>query len=183
MAVVLEQTSPVNEDVGSNESYEERKQGSSRLLRQSQVEQYEIVLPVISGGEYQEARDYAIETAKRYSARLVLVYVTPRTSIPDGFLEYAKSEGLGDVSWNYYNLLGEQELAPFKKYAEDHGIEWTSQVFVGKLKDVLKAFSGNRKAIVILNPSNGKKGSQFPLLSNGQIEQKILNLSPARASR
>lgn len=155
MAIVLEETGSVNQSSSLTAS-DKLRPSSNKLRSQSVLSEYEVILPVSSSGDYREALDYAIDTAKRYSARLVLMYVTPRTRIPDGFYEYARSEGLKYVEWNYYDSLAKQELAPLGKYVEAEGAEWTPQVFVGNLKEALKVYSGNRKAIVILDPKTGK---------------------------
>ncbi len=155
MAIVLEESDSDNRTSSLNRS-DEILRSSNKLKSRTVLGEYEVVLPISGSGNYREALDYAIDTAKRYSARLVLMYVTTRSRIPEGFLEYARSEGLKDIEWNYYNSLAEQELAPFGKYVEAEGIEWTTHVFVGNLKEALKLCSGNRKAIVILDPTTEK---------------------------
>lgn len=168
MAVVLDQRNEDSKKVIANEP--ERKT-SSGVQRNKLLEGYKVILPINASGDYQEALDYAIETTKRYSGRLVLLYVTPETLIPDAFVQFAKNEGVRDLEWNYYNSLGEQKLLELGRYADASGIEWTSYVHIGKLKDALKAYSGNRKAIVILDPATNKKGSDSSNLTVEQISK------------
>ena len=169
MAIVLEESGSVNQTSSLNTS-DELLRNSDELKSRSVLGGYEIVLPISGSGDYREALDYAIDTARRYSARLVLMYVTSRSRIPEGFLEYARSEGMKDIEWNYNNLLAEQELGPLGKYAEAEGIEWAPHVFVGNLKEALRLYSGNRKAIVILDPTTDKgRFSSAMKLSTKQI--------------
>ena len=121
----------------------------------------EVILPIQESGDYTKATEFAIQMAKDYSARIVMVYITPRVEVPRGYREYAAVEKWSDYESSYYNSLGQEKISLLGRRIESAGVEWRSYVFIGKLNEALSSIGENRRAtLVVLSPAkNGGLGS------------------------
>ncbi len=92
--------------------------------------------------------------------------------MPSGFLEFAKSEGIRDYEWHYYNSLANDKIGSIAKKAQDLGIDWVGHVHLGGIKSAVKHYN-KKKAMLILNLSN----------KNGRISKALRGSKPAEISR
>ncbi len=149
LATVLEEkiefNQPTSRELG--DSWEEQT-SSGTIAKASQ--EYEVVFLADDSEVNNKAFEFAIQSASKFSAKLVLLYVTGRVAVPDAYVEYSNSEGIQDYEWRYYNLIASEKLDSLGRKAESEGLEWRTQVYIGDAKSAVKSYSG-RKAIVIVN--------------------------------
>lgn len=124
------------------------------------VSEYEVVFIVDENDTSQKAFDFALQTAKNFGAKLVLVYSSPRKEVPAGYLEFARTEGIRDYEWHYNNDEFASRLESLTRKAEENGVEWTAKMHLGNAKSAMRSFIGNARTIVVLNKSSRR--SIFP---------------------
>jgi len=160
---------PFNELVKEQHNTEKEPNGDE--TRES-VSNFEVILPIDESEVNQKVMDFAIQTTRNFSGKLVLLYVTYRSKVPSGFLEFAKSEGIRDYEWHYYNSLANDRIGSIAKRAQDVGIEWTSHLHLGGIESAVKHYD-KRKSILILNLSN----------KSGRIGKSLRGSEPAEISK
>lgn len=121
------------------------------LLQRSEVEEYKVIFLIDGEGMSPKAFDLAIDTAKAFSAKLILTYLIGNEEIPDGYREYAKAEGISDYEAGYYDLVANSKLASLGERAEAEGLEWSTSLYFGNAKKATKYYTGDKKSIVIVN--------------------------------
>jgi nucleotide-binding universal stress UspA family protein len=125
----------------------------SEFERELGINRAEIVVPIDDFGEYEDAVDQAVEMAKNFDAKIVLMYATPRTEVPQELLEYSRMENDPDLAADYFNSLGDETISKLGRRIERAGVEWRSFVFWGSVEEAVKSAHENRKAIlVVLSP-------------------------------
>ena len=129
----------------------------TQKVSRSRSEAYEVVFAVDDSNVNQKAFDFAIQTAKNFSSKLVLLYLVERSEVPAGFKDFAYSEGIGDYEWQYYNSLASERLRNLAMKADAASVEWTIQEHFGDVKSAMKWRVGEKRAIFVLNVSD-KKG-------------------------
>ncbi len=129
----------------------------TQKVSKSRSEDYEVVFAVDDSNVNQKAFDFAIQTAKNFSARLVLLYLIERSEVPVGFKDFAYSEGIGDYEWQYYSSLASERLRNLAMKADAASVEWTIQEHFGDVKSAMKWRVGEKRAIFVLNVSD-KRG-------------------------
>ncbi|HVB12490.1 MAG TPA: universal stress protein [Nitrososphaerales archaeon] len=125
----------------------------SRQAIKDQPLEYEVIFAVDNSNINQKAFDFAIQTAKNFSAKLVLLYVTKSVKIPSGYMNFAKVENIEDYEWHYYNSLASSKLENLSRKAEAASISWTSRTHIGNMTSALDSYVGDKRAIVVFNPS------------------------------
>lgn len=163
MSTILQDKPQAGEVVGSNsrgQSQSERPIGVQHLTKRNQTTQdYEVVFVIDQSNTNQKAFDFALETAKNFGSRLVLVYLSPQKPVPEGYVEYARAEGIRDYAWQYYNDEANSKLDTLSKKAEEAGIEWSVRIHIGNAKNITRFSLRDSRAIIVLNKPVG--GSWF----------------------
>lgn len=113
-----------------------------------------VIFLVDDSGTNQWAFDFAIKTAKNFSAKLVLTYLIEDEKVPEAYIEFANAEGVSGYEAEYYNWLAESKLASLGGKAEAAGVEWTTEFHFGNIKKATKFYTSDKSAIVIVNRSN-----------------------------
>jgi hypothetical protein len=160
---------PFNELVKEQHNTEKEPNGDE--TRES-VSNFEVILPIDESEVNQKVMDFAIQTTRNFSGKLVFLYVTDRSNMPSGFLEFAKSEGIRDYEWHYYNSLANDRIGSLAKRAQDVGIDWTGHLHLGGIKSAVKHHN-KRKSILILDLSN----------KSGRIGKSLRRSKPAEISK
>ena len=111
---------------------------------ENSVSKFEVILPIDESEVSQETLDFAIQTVRNFSGKLVLMYVTERSKVPSGFLDFAIAEGIRDYEWHYYNSLANDKLGNIAKKAADAGIDWVGHVHLGGIKSAVKHYNHNK---------------------------------------
>lgn len=148
MATVLEERNDVDVSIEDTPK-ETSRDAESRKYSSDQT--FEVILPIDESGTDQKSLDFAIQTARNFSAKLVILYITNPSAVPQGFLEFAHAERIRDYEWHYYNSLANEKLANIAKRAEIEGIEWVGHLHLGSVKNAIKHYSREKKRILILN--------------------------------
>src|SRR5579863_9480175 len=134
-AIIQETLAPEEQEYVFDESQpkEDSKEfddTGAKILRTSG--RYKVVFPVGDGSVSEQAFQLALQTAKRFSATLVLVYLAkPFVASDDGFLEYAKVEGVKDYEWLHYETLSRARLECFANRADEEGVIWERTFSLG----------------------------------------------------
>ena len=94
-----------------NESFEvaQAERNSSRI-EGDQIGEYRVVFVVYDSKFNHRAFDFAIQTARKFSSPLALVYLAPRGEVPEDYREFALIEGMRDYEWHYYSWLAAEKL-------------------------------------------------------------------------
>jgi hypothetical protein len=153
-------TSVVNMNLASNNAVVLGQKSNPQVTQKasrSRSEDYEVIFAVDDSNVNQKGFDFAIQTAKNFSARLVLLYLIERSEVPAGFKDFAYSEGIGDYEWQYYSSLASERLRNLAMKADAASVEWTIQEHFGDVKSAMKWRVGEKRAIFVLNVSD-KKG-------------------------
>jgi nucleotide-binding universal stress UspA family protein len=164
MATVLEErshadlTEKIDEENARSENPGKEHREHDKPNPNHLTERFEVILPIDESEIDQKSLDFAIQTARNFSGKLVLLYISERSHIPAGFLEFANAEGIRDYEWHYYNSLANDRLESIVKRAEAEGIEWTGHVHLGGIESAVKHFDHKKKGILVLNLS--KKGGE-----------------------
>jgi nucleotide-binding universal stress UspA family protein len=150
MATIVEDKieADLQERVGEDESPEMLNREIPRATRLES--KFEIIIPIDESDIDQKSLEFAIHTARNFSARLVILYITQRSDVPAGFLEFANAEGIRDYQWHYYNSLANDKLENIARKAETEGIEWVGHVHLGSVKAALRHYA-HKKVILVLN--------------------------------
>ena len=160
MATVFEDKQP-SKTTSSSGSWNEGVTPPRPIVQSKQnVQDYEVVFVVDDSSTSQKAFDFALQTAKNFEAKLVLVYTTPRKEVPSGYVEFARVEGIRDYEWHYNNDTSSSKLDSLARKVEEAGVECTTQVHVGDAKSAMDSFVGDSRAIIVLN--KGSRRSWFP---------------------
>ncbi|MHB1867582.1 MAG: universal stress protein [Nitrososphaerales archaeon] len=126
---------------------------ATRQAIKEQSQEYEVIFAVDNSNINQKAFDFAIQTAKNFSAKLVLLYVTKSVKVPSGYMAFANAENVRDYEWYYYNSLANSKLENLGKKAEAATINWCSEIHIGDMTSALDSFVGDKRAIVVFNLS------------------------------
>lgn len=150
----------------ADERADHEKSNSNRVVDSK----FELILPVDEAGIDQKSLDFAIQTVRNFSGRLVLLYVAERTNIPSGFTEFAHAERIRDYEWHYYNALANDRIGSIAKEAEAAGIEWVGHVHLGGISSAVRHYN-RKRGLVMLSQSvrSGKVAKYLRRLSIGEI--------------
>jgi nucleotide-binding universal stress UspA family protein len=110
----------------------------------------DLVLPLRDSVEVGRALDQSIAIAKTFGARVVLVNVVRRTDVPNGYLAYARSEGIRDYYSSYFGSQEGAESAKLKRRVEEEGVECAVHSYVGSLAGALKAYHRDRRVQMLV---------------------------------
>jgi hypothetical protein len=124
--------------------------------RTEQLHEYKVVFLVGETGISQKAFDLAIDTARAFSAKLVLTYLIEHEEVPEGYVEFANVEGVRDYESEYFNMLASNKLAGLGEKAQAAGIDWATQLYFGNVKKATKYYVDDKRAIVIVNHATGR---------------------------
>ena len=122
-----------------------------------QIGEYRVVFVVNDSRIDKKAFDFALQAAHKFSSPLVLVYLSQPEEIPADYLEFAHLEGIRDYEWQYYNWLAGEKLGQLGKKAEADGVEWFAEVQVGEQQNIIRSFAGDKRTLLVLNPSLERK--------------------------
>lgn len=142
--------------------------------KEKRVHDYEVVFIVDESGTSQKAFDFALQTAKNFDAQLVLVYTTRYGDVPDGYVEFAKLEGIRDFEWQYYTDASTSKLSGLARKAEEAGVEWTTQLHIGDAKSAMNSFVHDSRTIIVLN--KGTRKSWFGRSIAGLFTKDVADL-------
>lgn len=120
------------------------------------LQEYEVAFIVDESGTSQKAFDFALQTAKKFETRMVIVYATPRREVPAEYIEYARVEGIRDYAWHYSNDAANSIIENLARKADSVGVEWTTRVHFGDSKSAVRSLSGDKRMIVVAN-KNARK--------------------------
>ena len=137
-----------------NETGNDEAARAHPVAQKKNMQDYEVVFVVDekTGATNQKAFDFALETAKNFAAKLVLLYSVSRESVPESYLEYARVEGIRDYGWQYYEVVASLKLESLCTKAEEAGVEWTAEICIGDAKKSnMNSFFGELRTIIVLN--------------------------------
>lgn len=162
MSTVLEERPKAR---GTLEGLVSRERINREPAAAEEKKKYEIIFPVDDTKVSDQAFDFVIQTARKFSSGIILVYVCKHSEVPAGFIEYARCERIIDYEACYYNWLASVRLGALHKKALEADVACRSRIFMGRMKDVLKSYSKDNDALVILNGSSKSKfGISVPIL-------------------
>lgn len=175
MATVLEDKKP-SKTSSSSGSWNEVVSTPRPIVQSKQsVHDYEVVFVVDDSSTSQKALDFALQTAKNFEAKLVLVYTTPRKEVPSGYVEFARVEGIRDYEWHYNNDSSSSKLDSLTRKAEEAGVEWSTRIHVGDARSAMDSFVGDSRTIIVLN--KGSRRSWFARSIAGLFSRDVAELS------
>src|SRR5208283_5637013 len=128
----------------------------------------DLVLPLDGRTDHEGALEHSIKLAKAYGARIVLMYLASEATVPEGYAAYAKVEKIRDFGSAYTSSLGASTIAGLRRQVEAEGVECTGHVFLGSLKDAIKA-SQRDSRVLMLVLTLPKKSSRFKI-GNGSFK-------------
>jgi nucleotide-binding universal stress UspA family protein len=93
--------------------------------------------------------DYAVQLAKTFSARILLVNVTPESRVPEAYAGYAREESLDPAS--YYEQISERILEGLGSRVRKAGVECEQVMGVGNpVQFILDAARRENASLVVL---------------------------------
>ena len=160
MATVLEQRRPTDrtpdDDKRSDNIHTQQTYAKTIVAPRTDLEQNKVIFLIADEGVSQKAFDLAIDTARTFSAKLVLTYLVENEEVPEGYREYARAEGIGDYESGYFDLVANNKLASLGERAQAEGIDWTTSLYFGSAKKATRFYIGDKRAIVVVNYPAGK---------------------------
>ncbi|MGI0070314.1 MAG: hypothetical protein ACREAN_08690, partial [Nitrosopumilaceae archaeon] len=100
-------------------SKEKERESVSRIEETNQVlsslahlnSRYEILVPLTgeSDSKTKEQLRYAASLARQYSMKVVLVQAIPDLLVPEGYVTYARVEGIADYHYRYLESVKTEE--------------------------------------------------------------------------
>lgn len=153
LAAVLEGKQPGRSNQVWNETI-----STTRHITQKRrlLQDYEVAFVVDERSTNQKAFDFALETAKRFETRILLVYTIPRREVPPDYVEYARVEGIRDYAWHYSKDISNSKVENLARRAEEAGIEWSTRVHFGDTKTAVRSLIGDKRMIVVVNKNPRK---------------------------
>ncbi|MHB8566537.1 MAG: universal stress protein [Nitrososphaerales archaeon] len=139
-----------------------------------------ILVPITEGNESKtkELLQYASSLARRYSMKITLVCAIPELDIPEGYMAFAKVEGIRDYHYAYIESVSGSMLSKWKLFLENEGIEYDSLTYFGSMKDAVRESMKMRSAgLVVVRPNGTRKG-----LINRILHPTFLGSIPFKAS-
>jgi hypothetical protein len=138
----------------------------------SSNEDYEVAFLTSDSPIDHKAFEFALRSAEFFDSRLVLVYLAQREEVPQGYLEFAKREGIRDYEWQYYNWLAGERLGQLGSEADDAGIAWSVRVHIGDVESAATSLTSDKRTIVVIN-TPAVKGTRSGFLSKYQKPQPV----------
>lgn len=173
MATVLENRKPSKSTV--SETWNEEIVSPRPTLENSRIaKDYEVVFVVDDSNTSQKALDFALQAAKNFEAKLVLVYASQRKEAPPAYMEYARVEGIRDYEWHYNNDATSAKLESLARKAEEAGVEYTTRIHFGDMKSAMTSFIGEARTIVV--PSKNSRKSFLPRSISGLFSKNAIEL-------
>jgi hypothetical protein len=158
MATVLEQKRPADRTPDDEKRSGKRSNtvqtqtyAKTIVAPRTHLEEYKVIFLIDDEGVSPKAFDLAIDTARTFSAKLVLTYLVENEEIPEGYREYARAEGIGDYESGYFDLVANNKLASLGERAQAEGIDWTTSLYFGNAKKATKFYVGDKRAIIVVN--------------------------------
>ena len=159
MATVLRDEYNSDQKTFGRESPKSRQNAVPRIReRQDALEVSEVMFMIDDSRDYHRVLPTALEAARKFSARIVIVYATKKTSVPRGLAEFAKAERLMDYEANYYDSLGAEKIQALGQEIEMAGIPWTSRVYLGSMRKAVDSCELNKKAILVVLGTSRSRG-------------------------
>jgi nucleotide-binding universal stress UspA family protein len=116
----------------------------------------------------------AIDLAKKLSASIALVYITPLRQIPEGYKEYAHMENVSES--DYYGAVGNQVLSKYSKIVKNEGIECDTVTEAGNAAENIMTIAKDRNPEMIIVGLQGLHGLA-KLRSLGSVSRRIIENS------
>lgn len=133
------------------------------------------LLVAIDGSRHSERIvNYAANLAKKISANVALLYVSPATGIPEDFKQYAHAENLSES--NYYDAVGAQVLAKYNGVLKDAGVDCETVTETGNAAENILIVSKDRKSDMIIVGLQGLHGLE-KVISLGSVSRRVIENS------
>ncbi len=132
---------------------------NSRLIRSSQ--RFKVVFPIGDGHENEKSFELALQTARRFSGTLELIYLAKPFPPSSGLLEYAKVERIMDFEWRFYESLANARLESLGQKAKEAGVRWQGSYSFMGMRDLLKSYSGSGNTLVVINGRRSSKNENI----------------------
>lgn len=133
------------------------------------------ILVAIDGSKHSERIvNYAAGLAKKISASIALLYVTPTYGIPESYKEYAKAENLSDS--DYYDAVGAQVLQKYRSTFLDQGVECEIVTEAGNAAENILIVADDMKSDMIIVGLQGLHGLA-KVRSLGSVARRVIENS------
>lgn len=135
------------------------------------------MLVAVDGSKHSERIvDFAANLAKNMSAGIVLIYVMPRSDIPEDYLDYARREKLSPVA-AYLETIAEQITTKLGKRIKKQGVEYESIYHLGNPAEKIVETAESRKASLVVVGVQGLH-SVGRIRALGSVSRRIIENSP-----
>jgi nucleotide-binding universal stress UspA family protein len=130
------------------------------------------ILVAIDGSKHSERIvHYAADLAKKISAGVALLYVTPEEPIPEGFKEYAKTENMSES--DYYDAVGTKVLEKYWGVLTDAGVECETVTEAGNAAENILIVAKDLKSDIIIVGLQGLHGLA-KIRSLGSVARRVI---------
>src|SRR5579875_1052073 len=139
-----------------------------------------ILVPILEGNESKtkELLQYASSLARRYSMKVTLVCAIPELDVPEGYVAYARAEGIGDYNYLYIESVSGVVLSKWQLFLENQGVKCDTFTYLGGMKDAVREAVKTRNiGLVIVRPEGSRKG-----IVNRILHPTFLGSIPFKAS-
>ncbi len=129
----------------------------------------------IDGSKHSEKIvNYAADLAKKISASITLLYVTPTYGVPESYKDYAKVENLSDS--DYYDAVGAQVLEKYKSTLSDKGVTCETVTEAGNAAENILIVAEDMKSDIIIVGLQGLHGLA-KVRSLGSVARRVIENS------
>ncbi len=134
------------------------------------------LLVAIDGSKHSERIvKYASSLAKRLQSKVALVFVVPKSTIPDEYKEFARIENIGELE--YFDEIGKAILKKYSSILKEEGTEHETLTELGNTAERIILLAQKRNSEMIIVGLQGLHGLA-KVRSLGSVARRIIENSP-----
>jgi nucleotide-binding universal stress UspA family protein len=109
------------------------------------------ILVAVDGSKHSERIvDFAADMAKSLSATVLLIFVMPRSEVPEDYLDYAKRESMSSPIASYLGTVAEQIIAKLGERIRRRGVEYEGVYYLGSPAEKIVETAESRKVGLVV---------------------------------
>jgi nucleotide-binding universal stress UspA family protein len=135
------------------------------------------ILVAVDGSRHSEKIvDFATDLAKGLSAQIVLMYVMPRSDVPEDYADYARRETLRNPVASYLNDIAEQIIAKLGRRIKRKGVDFEAVYHLGNPAEKIIETAEVKKVNLIVVGVHGLH-SVGRLRALGSVSRRVIENS------